>query len=80
LHQAAEKLGGVRALGRYLKVPLPELFAWMSPGSVPPPDEIFLQAVDLVLDDLEPPDQERAQRLRLAAMREDWVDPEHRLR
>jgi hypothetical protein len=79
LQKAAEKLGGERALGRYLKVPLPDLFVWMSPGSVPPPRDIFLRAVDVVLDNLEVPDQERAQRVRVAAIHQDWVDPLDRL-
>ena len=51
----------------------------MSPGSVPPPQDIFLRAVDVVLDDLEVPDQERAQRIRVAAIHQDWVDPQNRL-
>ena len=79
LQKAAEKLGGERALARYLQVPLPDLFVWMSPGSVPPPQDIFLRAVDVVLDDLEVPDQERAQRIRVAAIHQDWVDPQDRL-
>ena len=80
LQKAAEKLGGERALARYLKVPLADLFVWMSPGSVPPPRDVFLRAVDVVLDDLEVPDQERAQRVRVAAIHQDRVDPGDRLR
>jgi len=71
LHKAAELLGGQRALARYLKVPLPDIYAWMRPGAEPPPTAVFLKAVDLVLEDLALPDAQRAQKLRVAAIHED---------
>ena len=52
LEKAAHLIGGERALARYLRVPMPELFVWMG-GASPIPDGVFLRAVDLVLDDLE---------------------------
>ncbi|HEY0548732.1 MAG TPA: hypothetical protein VGF13_03965 [Verrucomicrobiae bacterium] len=76
LQKAAERLGGERALARYLKVPMPDLFAWMRPGSIPPPAAVFLRAVDVVLDDLETLEQERAQRVRVAAIHQKWGEPE----
>jgi len=76
LQKAAERLGGERALARYLKVSMPDLFAWMRPGSVPPPQGVFLRAVDVVLDDLESLDQERAQKVRVAAIHQKWAKPE----
>lgn len=71
LSKAAELVGGERALARYLKVPLPELYAWMRPGAAPPPTAVFLKSVDLVLNDLALPDQQRAQKVRVAAIQED---------
>jgi hypothetical protein len=76
LQKAAERLGGERALARYLKVSMPDLFAWMRPGSVAPPSTVFLRAVDVVLDDLETPEQERAQKVRVAAIHQKWTEPE----
>jgi hypothetical protein len=76
LQKAAERLGGERALARYLKVSMPDLFAWMRPGSTPPPSAVFLRAVDVVLDDLETAEQERAQKVRVAAIHQDWSKPE----
>jgi hypothetical protein len=78
LHKAAEILGGERALARYLRVPMPELFAWMRPGSVPPPTTIFLKAVDLILHDCDDADQSRAQRLRVAAYHKNWTTSDAR--
>ena len=75
LHKAAEIVGGERALARYLRVPMPDLFAWMRPGSVPPPAKIFLRAVDLVLNDLDEADESRAQKLRVAAYHNNWSQP-----
>ena len=49
---------------------MPDLFAWLKPGSVPPPNEVFLKAVDIVLDDIPEELQERHQRVRIAALRE----------
>jgi hypothetical protein len=71
LHKAAENVGGLRALARYLKVSLPDLYTWMRPGAERPPLGVFLKAVDLVLHDLDMPDAKRAQELRVAAIRED---------
>jgi hypothetical protein len=71
LNKAADRVGGLRALARYLKVPVGDLYAWMRPGAVPPPTAVFLRAVDLVLNDLDLPDAQRAQNVRVAAIRED---------
>ena len=71
LHKAAEHVGGERALARYLRVPLADLYAWMQPGAQPPPITVFLKAVDLVLNDLDMPDEERAQKVRVAVIHED---------
>lgn len=71
LHKAADLLGGQRALARYLKVPLPDVYAWTRPGAEPPPIAVFLKTVDVVLNDLEMPDAERAQKVRVAAIHED---------
>lgn len=74
LQKAAEIVGGQRALARYLKVPMPDLFAWMRPGSVSPPENVFLRAVDLVMNDLDDHDAERAQKVRVAAIHSDWTE------
>jgi hypothetical protein len=71
LQKAAELIGGQRALARYLKVPLADLYAWMRPGAEPPPMGVFLKAVDLALNDLDLPDELRAQRVRVAIIHED---------
>jgi len=71
LHKAAAIVGGERALARYLKVPQEELYAWMRPGASPPPTAVFLKAVDVVLNDLDLPDQQRAQSVRIAVIHED---------
>lgn len=71
LRRAAHHLGGQRPLARYLQVPLPDLYIWLRPGAEPPPTAVFLKAVDLVLNDLDTPDAARAQKLRVAAIRED---------
>jgi hypothetical protein len=71
LEKAADNVGGQRALARYLKVPLADLYAWMRPGAEPPPPAVFLKAVDVVLHDLELPDAQRAQKVRIAAIHED---------
>ena len=73
LQKAAELLGSERALARYLNVPMPDVFVWMRPGALPPPEAIFLKAVDLVLNDLSDHDAERAQRLRVAAYHRNWT-------
>ncbi len=71
LQKAADHVGGQRALARYLKVPLADLYAWMRPGAERPPQAVFLRAVDLVLSDLDTPDAQRAQRVRVAVIHED---------
>lgn len=71
LERAARHLGGQRPLARYLEVPLPDLYTWMRPGAESPPIAVFLKAVDLVLNDLNTLDAERAQKLRVAAIRDD---------
>ena len=76
LQKAAELLGGERALARYLKVPMPEVFVWMRPGGLPPPQAVFLKAVDLVLNNLSDEDEQRAQRLRVTAIHQDWTRTE----
>ena len=72
LQTAANVLGGERALARYLRVPLPELFVWMRPGAEPPPLALFLKAVDVILNDLDPGDEKRAQQVRVAAHHKNW--------
>jgi hypothetical protein len=72
LQRAAELVGGERALARYLHVPLPDLYAWMRPGAESPPNQVFLRAVDLVLDDFGDDDMARAQKLRVAAIHNKW--------
>ena len=49
---------------------MPELFAWLKPGTAPPPNEVCLKAVDIVLDDIPEELQERHQRVRIAALRD----------
>jgi hypothetical protein len=73
LEKAAHLVGGERALARYLRVPMPELFVWMR-GVSPIPDGVFLRAVDLVLNDLELAEQARAQALRLASAHSKWAE------
>ena len=72
LQAAAQMVGGERALARYLRVPLSDVFVWMRPGAEPPPMKVFLRAVDLLLHDLEPNEQRRAQELRVAAHHKAW--------
>jgi hypothetical protein len=67
LRRAAERMGGRWALARYLRVPRADLEAWL--GGQAPPRAIFLNAVDLVLNDLDERDAARAQRARAAASR-----------
>ena len=49
LWRAAEILGGTWALRAYLNVPALMLAAWMS-GLEPPPTEVFLKVVDLIVE------------------------------
>ena len=71
LQRAAGILGDERALARYLKVPQAEIYAWMRPGASPPPPAVFLKAADLVLNDLDISDEQRAQSVRVAIIHED---------
>lgn len=75
LRAAADVLGGERALARYLRVARPDLHRWLRPGSVPPPANIFLKAVDILLNDLPDADAARAQKVRVAAAHNSWQDP-----
>lgn len=50
LCRAAEIVGGRTALGKYLKVSAICLAAWMG-GFDTPPVDVFLKAVDIVVDD-----------------------------
>jgi hypothetical protein len=72
LQAASTIVGGDRALARFLKVPMPDLFVWMQAGGERPPVGVFLRAVDIVLHDLELPEQERAQKLRVTAAHQEW--------
>jgi hypothetical protein len=49
LQRAAALLGGAPALSEYLDVPLRRLQLWMR-GTLPPPNDIFLKAVDVVAE------------------------------
>ena len=49
LHEAAELLGGPRALGYKLQVPARDLARWMA-GLEPMPRLVFLKVVDLILE------------------------------
>lgn len=53
LHRACEVLGGTEALSRHLGVPASSLKRWIG-GVEPPPTEVFLAAVDVVLLGSEP--------------------------
>jgi hypothetical protein len=53
LHRACEVLGGIDALSRHLGVPQATLARWIS-GAEPPPLDVFLAAVDIVLLAAEP--------------------------
>jgi hypothetical protein len=68
LQMAADRLGGLRPLARFLQVPLPDLYAWMRPGAEPPPMAIFLKAVDILLNGLSAQDARRAETIRVAAL------------
>lgn len=54
LQKAAELSGGQKKLARYLRVPLAELEKWIA-GSSPPPVNVFLKAVDFVLEETPSP-------------------------
>ena len=52
LQIAAERLGGRRQLRDYLRVPTEELVRWLS-GAADPPAEVWLRALEVILDDLD---------------------------
>jgi hypothetical protein len=52
LQMAANALGGPRKLRDRLKVSSSDVAAWLN-GTAEPPREIFLRALEIVLDDLE---------------------------
>ena len=52
LRVAASILGGPRRLGKHLGATPSEVLAWLS-GTVEPPRAVFLQAVEVILSDLE---------------------------
>jgi hypothetical protein len=52
--KAAELCGGPRKLARQLRVPLAELEKWIAGGETPPTN-VFLRAIDLVLDETPSP-------------------------
>ena len=49
LKQAGVILGGEKALARHLRVPLEDLQRWLT-GKEDPPRQVFLRAVDVVLE------------------------------
>jgi hypothetical protein len=49
LHRAAEQLGGVEELARYLQVSEVRVRIWQR-GAIPLPDDIFLRLVDLLIE------------------------------
>ena len=51
--KAVELIGGRKELARELRVPLAELERWIT-GDAKPPLQIFLKAIDLVLDETAP--------------------------
>jgi hypothetical protein len=52
LQMAANALGGPRKLRDRLEVSSSEIAAWLN-GTAEPPREIFLRALEIILDDLE---------------------------
>jgi hypothetical protein len=51
--KAVELLGDRKTLARELQVPMADLEKWIA-GSVKPPMQVFLKAIDLVLDETSP--------------------------
>lgn len=49
LQRAAEILGGPQALAQYLGMPLTLVELWLD-GHMAPPQEVFLRAIDVVVD------------------------------
>ena len=54
LQKAAELCGGQKKLARQLRVPLAELEKWIA-GADTPPMNVFLKAIDFVLDETPSP-------------------------
>lgn len=54
LQKAVELSGGQKKLARYLRVPLADLEKWIA-GADTPPINVFLRAVDFVLDETPSP-------------------------
>lgn len=54
MQKAAQLAGGEKKLARYLRVPMADLLKWMA-GQDTPPTQVFLKAVDLVLEETSPP-------------------------
>lgn len=52
--KAAELSGGRKQLARHLRVPIADLEKWLA-GEATPPLQVFLMAIDLVLDETQPP-------------------------
>lgn len=59
LRKAAELVGSMEKLARRLQVPSADLIEWMN-GKAEPPGWVFLQAVDLILDETPPAESELA--------------------
>jgi hypothetical protein len=53
---------------------MPDLFVWMHPGAISPPENVFLTAVYLLMNDLNDDDAARAQKVRVAAIHCDWTE------
>ena len=53
MQKAAQLAGGEKKLARYLRVPMADLLKWMA-GQDTPPTQVFLKAVDLVLEETSP--------------------------
>jgi len=49
LQRASQLLGGTPKLRKYLKVSALSLSVWMA-GAEPPPRDVFLKAVDVIVD------------------------------
>ena len=54
LQKAAELIGGYARLASQLQIPADDLQKWVRDEAVPP-IEVFLQAVDYILDETPPP-------------------------
>ena len=49
LHRACLILGGIAQLAKYLEVPESDLRRWMTGDSGPPPEKVFLRAVEVLI-------------------------------